>query len=166
MPTNDNTADLAPEFTSSERLYRLIGIGLPAIALVAFLKFRGFPWLGQYIISHPCGVVLGFDLDTFVFYSLLGGLPALMILVGIPFLLLRALRIWRSGQFPPPGEKVWRPTTIRRGKPARFKAGVLLLSFVVLVVMEAWSIAIGHELLSSLKRENPTHCAALVGRTI
>jgi hypothetical protein len=45
-----------------------------------------------------------------------------------------ASKIWRSGQYPPPGMQVLRDTKIRTGRAARNMAGICLLLAVVVVL--------------------------------
>ena len=51
--------------------------------------------------------------------------------VGV-YLLLTAVRVVRSGRFPPPGARVLRPTPIRSG-PAAQRLGILLVILAVLI---------------------------------
>ena len=59
-----------------------------------------------------------------------------MTLVGIAsgaWLLLTAVRVVRSGRFPPPGARVLRPTAIRSGPVAR-RLGIVLVVMALLVL--------------------------------
>ena len=50
----------------------------------------------------------------------------------------RGYRILREGRTPPTGEKVFRPTRIRRGRSARLAGRVQLLAFIVPLALAAW----------------------------
>jgi hypothetical protein len=50
-----------------------------------------------------------------------------------------AVRVLRSGRFPPPGTRVVRPTPVRTGGAARAIA-VLSIVFSVLLVTAAWAV--------------------------
>lgn len=161
----DHAPEFAPEYTLGQRIRRLVLVGVPSLALAVFLKFWLFPWLKTWLGEHPCGEILGWDIQVFTLYALFG-IPALLGLAGAIVLLRDALRILRSGQVPPPGAKVWQRTPIRRGTLARRAGYGRLAMFVASLLCVTYCLVLAVNLVDSLVRENPTRCVLPLKNTI
>jgi hypothetical protein len=132
----------APEFaelyTLRERV-RLVLIGL-AIAGAVLVPFHIWllPMLEDFAAHVSCRRVAGVEGPTVLFYGIFVGMPlaiaAALALVCIP----HGLRVLREGQFPLKGQKVTRPTRIRRGLTARRWAYGSMAVPAVFIAIAVW----------------------------
>jgi hypothetical protein len=113
------TPEFAEEYTVRERVrFVLLGVLIGAL-LVAACKLWFFPWLKEFSAVAPCRTVFGVNGLTVLWYGLFVGLPLhAAVLVGVTSG-WRGYKVLRDGQCPPVGERVFRPTHIRRGSAAR-----------------------------------------------
>lgn len=135
MQTPDDYAEL---YTRAERV-RFVGIGL-AVHAVLFVLWTswGLPWWEAFAERAPCVEFAGIDGVTLLFHALFVGLPLLMTLAFMLLISRRGLRILRDQQVPYRGEKVFRPTRIRRGRIARLIGWAHVLSPLPFVIFTAW----------------------------
>lgn len=106
---------------------------------MAFLQFGFFPWLKTFAEDAPCRSLLGIPGTTVVIYGVFALIPLLLCIFMTARMLPLILRTFKSGQYPPPGQKTFHPTRILTGLPAKLIgwAGIVCLS--VLFVFAAYS---------------------------
>lgn len=136
--------ELAPERTRREKIgLVLLGIALGGLALW-FKQDLLVPWL-QRIAAAPQAIgPFGLPGATLLAYGLFVGLP---LLACLPSLLLcwRGYRILSSGRTPPPGERVFRRTPVRRGRRATVAGWLHFLPTLALLLLAAWgAMQAGH----------------------
>ena len=151
------TVEFAPEYTKTERIrFVLVAFAVgAAVTLASRLWF--FPWLREFAASAPCRSVSGVTGTTALFYGLLVGLPLfLAVLVGA-FVGRRGYRVLREGCLPPSGEKVFRPTPIRRGTKAKLPGYVQLFSFTPLLALALWGAFQARQLVAQAELR-PVKC--------
>jgi hypothetical protein len=126
-------SEFAPLYSTRER----VALALKMLAVAAPIYIVGFywlfPWLQDYFETANCdrfGAVSGLEL---LLYGLFVGMPLSMALL---FWLIEGsncLRVWRLGQSPLPGEKVFRKTRYRYGAAARIRPMVIFALIAILV---------------------------------
>ncbi|MDX1802580.1 MAG: hypothetical protein R3292_00765 [Alcanivorax sp.] len=128
----------APQYSRVERVRLLLLHGSWALPLVLFLQFAFFPWFEGFVQIAHCQHYRLFDGDQvtglqLVIYGLFVGLPVMLALTVLALEGRRSYRSLRLGQFPLPGEKVWRPTRYLYGGKARLRAGLFFLLVALLL---------------------------------
>lgn len=111
--------EYAPQYSRAERLRLTLCFGLPALALMAVLDFWFFPWFQDFAGHASCRSLLGIPGTTVVFYGVFVLMPLLFCIIMTALLLPWVLDTLKSGQYPPPGQKTFHRTRIRRGLPAK-----------------------------------------------
>ncbi len=133
-----HTAEFAEQYTPAER-QRLILLILPAaLALLVALKLWLFPALAAFAASPGCREIGGVDGIALLMYGVFVGLPLLVALVLGATVGVAGYKSLRSGQFPPAGTKVLRPTRIRRGRRAILTGAACLLLALAPLALAAW----------------------------
>ena len=151
--------EYAVEYTKCERVrFVLVGATLGAL-IVAASQVWLFPWLKDFAATAHCRTVLGLPGQSALFYGIFVGLPLLAATVLAATVGRRGLKIVRQGQVPPAGEKVLRPTIIRRGEQARLIGYAHLLVVLAAVVLALWGFVQAGKLIESV-RSVPNNCAA------
>jgi H+/gluconate symporter-like permease len=114
----DETAQYAPTYTPRERVqFTAIALGV-CLPLGIAAEVWGFPALRSFAETSYCHEWFGVNGTTVLMYGVFVGIPlGTGLLVGVPFALF-GVRVIRDRQFPPSGQKVSRPTRIRRGQKA------------------------------------------------
>ncbi|NHZ93197.1 hypothetical protein F2P45_29915 [Massilia sp. CCM 8733] len=133
-----HTSEFAEQYTRAERL-RLGLLILPAgLALLVATKLWFFPALAAFAASAECREIGGVNGITLLMYGLFVGLPLLLALVLGATVGVAGYKSLRSGQFPPAGTKVLRPTRIRRGRRATLTGAACLLLALAPLALAAW----------------------------
>lgn len=132
------TEEFAPEYSRTERIRFLLQALAAGAAVMAVCRLWLLPWLREFSVSAHCRSWLGIRGTAVLFHGLFVGLPLLAALLVGAFVGRRGLKVLREGRVPPAGEKVFRPTPVRRGARARLSGCVQLLSAVPLVALAAW----------------------------
>lgn len=128
----------ALQYSLRERLRFAAAIVLAGAALALAARHWLYPALPHFVATLPCRSIWGIDGITFLVYTIFSGLPLALAALILATLGRRGLKILRAGQFPLPGEKVLRPTPIRRGKGARRIAVLHLCCALPFLAMGAW----------------------------
>ncbi|WP_395703555.1 hypothetical protein [Aquabacterium sp.] len=151
-PRPQPPAEYAPERSPKEK-FALVLLGVALGGLALWFKAQVLvPWL-QHLAAAPRATgPFGLPAGTFLAYGLFVGLP---LLACLPTLLLcwRGYRIMATGQVPPPGERVFRRTPIRRGRRAVLVGWLHTLPSVMLLLLAAW----GSTQAASLARQWGDH---------
>lgn len=152
-------SDFATEYSPSEKS-RLLLIYLGAAAAVVFAsKAWLFPAISDFAASAHCREVFGVPGVKLLFYGLFLGLPVFSALVvGLTFA-RRGYKILRDRQVPPIGERVFRPTPIKRGVRVKIDGYLHLLSPLPFLAIAAWGIPQAQK-LSAMPLPSPSKCAA------
>jgi hypothetical protein len=142
--------EFAQEYTPTERIRTLI-VGITIGALIIFLgKLYLFPGIAEFAISAPCRSMFGIDGVSIFWYGIFFGIPASISMLVAVWSSWRAYKIIRDDQFPPAGEKVYRPTRVRRGKAARLIAYAHLTAFLPLLVLSIWGNYQAQEMITNI----------------
>ncbi len=100
--------------------------------------------------------------DTFIYYGPLTGTHLIMygVFVGLPFTLavllfgfegVKAIKIIKVGQFPLPGQKVFKPTKYKHGNAARINGAILIAAVMFLFGMAVWGFGQAKEIAQEIK---------------
>lgn len=156
------TTEYAPEHSTAYRVGFVL-LGTAAGAFLALLsEFWLFPALSAFALTAHCRQVFGLPATSVLAYGLLVGIPlsgALVIAFGMGW---RGIKILASGQIPPPGEKVFRKTPIRRGRRAQWMGLLHLLACTPLLALAIWGIPQAAGLSAMLQRQAPDSLAPAV----
>lgn len=132
------TVEFAPEYTKTERV-RFVVLSLGAGALLILLcQLWFFPWLREFAASAHCRLVFGLKGTSVLFYGAFVGVPLHAALLLGALVGRRGYRVLREGRVPPSGEKVFRPTRVRRGRKAKLSGYIQVFSAVPLLALAVW----------------------------
>ena len=148
----------APERSSKEKLWFLL-LGVLAILGAAWFKQAVLtPWISELASSPNQARFFGIPNAALLFRAVLVGFP-LNSLVFSLILVWRGVRILRSGQVPPPGERVFKRTAIRRGPWARFMGYAHFVPTILFLCLAAWGCWQAEHMVSSLLHDKSAHRA-------
>lgn len=146
-------------YTPRERI-RFVAFGVAAgLLAIGISKFWFFPWLHAFAASAPCRTVFGRSGTDVLLYGVFVGLPGLTGLVVAGTLGRRGIRILRDGCVPPPGEKSFRWTRIRRGGRATLVGYLHVVTFVPFVALALWG-SVQAAALTRQAQRNAVECMA------
>src|SRR5690554_533570 len=130
--------EYAELYSFKERL-RLVLIGVAVAGVVMlFWSLWALPRWEAFVEQAPCIELWGLSGVAIVFYTWFVGMPLLFALVAAVVLWRRGYRILRDRQVPYRGEKMFRPTRIRRGRRAVLVGWGHLLTPALLVALALW----------------------------
>ncbi len=131
-------SDYAPLYSKRERI-RMVLIAL-ALLVVFYLVIDNWfkPWLEDYISYANCRVYNGYTGVQVLLYAMFVGAPLSMALFFALLFAPYSIRVLKSKQDPPPGDKVLRKTRIRHGKRAMLRPLALLAVIVFMSAAAAW----------------------------
>ena len=126
-------AEFAPLYSTRERI--LIALKLLAVAAPVYLAgyYWLFPWLRQYAQTANCEYFGGISGLQLLVYGVFVGIPLSMALLVWLIEGARAVRVWKLGQHPLPGEKVLRRTRYRYGAAARLRPAAVFAILILLI---------------------------------
>ncbi|MCL1098910.1 hypothetical protein [Shewanella gelidii] len=125
-------SEYAPMLSVKEKLLLIAKHLCWALPLLFVTETWFFPWLTLYAEvahCHDYGWATGAEL---LIYGVFVGLPLSAVIVFSILLGPLSWRVYQSQQFPPPGEKVLRPTAYVYGTKARFRVYVFGLVILAL----------------------------------
>ena len=146
----------APEFlrTDPRQRLRLALLTTVMVAVVALFLIYGLPVLTAWVragntaaVLHKLGVVC----------TVLGALQ----LVAAAWTAVYARRVFRSGQFPPPGTWVFRDTRLRRGAVARARGWGVVAGATCCILLALYAFALPYRLQQRLLPPVPGNGAPL-----
>lgn len=149
MAEINTQVELAPEYTKSEKLRFIVIEVIAGVVIIAVGKLLFSPWLAEFAKSADCHTYLGVSGGAWLMYGVFVGLPALCAILVTILCGPRGYKTLRQGQMPPIGQKVFRPTPIRRGAKARVMGALQLVfvaltfAFVIWGVIQAQTFATG-----------------------
>lgn len=128
----------AEQYTRNERIRIASFVAAPMVCVVVAMELWGFPAFKAFASTAHCRTVWGVSGTVVLFNGVFVGIPLFSAAMTFATFGRRGLKILRHGQAPLPGEKVFRPTPIRRGKVAR-RIGILhLLAAIPLLCISLW----------------------------
>ena len=119
-----DTKEYAPEYTSKEKLVRVMSVGVLGVGVFGLYKFIAKPYLEGIASDPECYEIMGISGVEFVWNLIFFGYPFLMFVLTVVLMLPLGIRGFIEGQFPPRGVKVYKPTVIRRGALGVFFSAV------------------------------------------
>jgi hypothetical protein len=132
------SSEFAPLYSKAERIRLVLVWGPIGLLAMAALQFWFFPAFKRFADAAHCSTVFGFDGVTALFFGVFVGIPVVSaMLVGGIFGTM-GYKVLRDRQFPPIGEKVLRPTRIRRGWQARLLGYLHFLPVVLFLALAVW----------------------------
>ncbi len=130
--------EFAEEYSKKEKMERVILYTLLAIFVVIIHQKWILPYINWYVKIAHCHTFLGYSGVTVLWYSLFVGLPVFFsILVGC-YSAPIGIKGLMSGQFPPKGVKVYKPTKIVRGRTSKIKSLAHLVSPLIFITIGIW----------------------------
>ena len=126
-------SEFAPLYSTRERIRLVAIMGAAVIGFYLFGEFWLEPFVFRYAQFANCYQYGAFNGVEVLWYSGLVGLPLSVTVVFAIMLVPGSLRAIRARQYPPPGEKVLRPTRYRRGGQALILPVVQL--FIILFML-------------------------------
>lgn len=150
MTTGNN--EFALEYSMRERVKLLFKYFLIFLPLFAVSKWWFFPWLTEYMEVAHCysyGEITGIHL---VFYGLFVGIPLFMFIFIFFTEGIKNIRVFKLGQHPLPGEKVFKPTKYTYGKAAKIKTLPVFFVLVVLLGFSVYGISAASNIISMVEK--------------
>lgn len=138
--TSSANQQYAPLYSTRERIRWLLITLAWAVPLFAATQLLFFPWLRGYAALAHCQDYGAFTGIQALYYGLCVGLPLSLAVMLLAVSGRRDLRIIRTGQYPPPGEKVMRPTPYRYGFSARLMGYMGLACAAALLALSVQGI--------------------------
>lgn len=156
----DDPSDFAEQYNRAERMrFVVIGAMAGAVAILAGNLWL-FPGLRAFAASASCRTVLGIPGEVVLWHGVFVGIPLLAACVVASTVGRRGLRILRDGQVPPVGEKVLRPTRIRRGQRATLTGYLHVLAAAPLAMIVIWGVVQASEWSRHPERHSAARCVA------
>lgn len=153
----DEPQDFAEEMSRSERIRLVLIYGALGAAIVAPMQFWFFPALEEFSESAACRTILGENGLVVMLYGTLVGLPVLFALVALGTLGISGYRIIKTEQFPLAGQKVLRPTRIRRGTRAKVIGWVHIGLVALFFTIPIFAYRVAHAIISDVTQV-PINC--------
>jgi hypothetical protein len=150
----DPTHEYAAQYTRKERVkFLLLALTLGG-AIMLVWKAWALPHWVEFVEKSPCYQVFGISGTAVVFYALFVGLPLVSALLAVMLFSWRGVKILRDKQVPYSGEKVFRPTRIRRGSIAVIVGWVHVLTPVPFLAISLWGAAQAKVLTANFKADS------------
>lgn len=162
----NSTDDFAEQYTKRERLrFVLVWLVLGGAFMIGW-KGWILPRWAEFARTSHCYEVAGVSGVAVVFYTVFVGLPLFLALCVAMLMTRRGLKILRDKQEPYKGEKVFRPTRIKRGSAAVRAGWLNVCAPLLFVAMTIWGATRAHELSTSFdpKKVNYSDCRS--GRSL
>ncbi|WP_148271126.1 hypothetical protein [Cycloclasticus sp. P1] len=151
-PSNtENDPEFAPEYTKKERFWLIAKSLLWFVPILSFCQLWFFDWLGEYAKVAHCyeyGPVKGTHI---IIYGLFVGLPFTLAIMLFGFEGVKAIKVIKIGQFPLPGQKVFKPTKYKYGNVARVNGAIVIGALVFLLGLAAWGVGQAKEISRDIK---------------
>jgi hypothetical protein len=145
--------EYAPERSTKEKIWFLVLGALAAIGAVWLKRAVLIPWITDLTTTQRHSSYLGVPGTTVLSYTLFVGLPLSSAIVSLA-LLWRGFRILKAGQVPPPGERVFRRTAIRRGSYSRAVGFAHFVPTLLLLCLALWGYWQAEQLAHLLLRKD------------
>ncbi len=146
----ENT-EFAPEYSVRERIKLLINGLLIFIPLFAVTKWWFFPWFYEYLEVFHCFKYGEFTGPQLVFYGMFVGVPLSLLLFLFFTEGIKNIRVLKLGQYPLPGQKVFRPTKYTYGRMARIKTLPIILVLLALVWFIIYGVSAAGDIISMVE---------------
>ena len=150
--------EYAEEATKAERArHVVVGLAVGAVS-VTVGKLWLFPLFQEFANTAHCRVIFGFSGIDVLFFGVFVGVPLLPALLLLAAFAPRGYKTIRFSRFPPEGEKVFRPTRIRRGAKAKAIGYLHILAPLSLFLIAIWGIPQAKSIIAQTKSER-LNCA-------
>ncbi len=149
--STENDPAFAPEYTKEERVWLVVKNLFWFSLMLAFCKLWFFDFLGEYTKVAHCykyGPLTGTHL---IMYGVFVGLPFTSAVLLFGFEGVKAIKIIKVGQFPLPGQKVFKPTKYKYGNAARINGAILIAAVVFLFGLAVWGFGQAKEITQEIK---------------
>ena len=130
--------EFAPEYSSLQKRRRVLLLLLLGGVMAASIQFIVNPALQAWVTRAPCSEVFGFPGINVLWWFVFVGIAALSGFLVMLFAWPIAFRVMRSGQYPPPGMRVYGPTRIQHGRRAATRAVVMFLAPLLFFTIAVW----------------------------
>src|SRR2546430_5992189 len=107
--------EFAEQYSPAQRFRLVITYLLIGGAVVLVAKTWFFPWLRHFSATAQCSEFVAVNGTVVLLYAAFIGLPLSAAIVVACVFFWQGHKILRDGQYPPIGQKVLRPTRIRKG---------------------------------------------------
>lgn len=149
------TQEYAPQYTTRERLRRLavcLPLGLGGYALCQWWLF---PRLKTFAEHAQCVTVLGMPGSQALFYGIFVGMPLFLAVVMTAVFMPSAVGSIKTRRYPPPGEKVYRPTKIKTGRRAVAASLVPLAVALLFLCIAGWGYVQASQIIARANAAHP-----------
>lgn len=147
MESETQSTEYAPLYSAGERVRLIATTGVPVLLLVASWRMWGLPQYQAFVKVAHCRTILGFPGTSVLFYGLFVGLPVCLALLIAAMVLPTSVKALRARCYPPPGQKTFRRTKIKRGWKAVFFASTGFFCVAYLLILAVWGGFAAHNLL-------------------
>lgn len=146
----------APEYSTQERAILVLKYLAWAALIFIVLEYWLFPSFIDYVKQAHCYDYGSFTGAHVVFYGLFIGLPIFIALLIFAIQGPSHLKAYRSGQYPPPNEKVFQPTEYVYGVRAKLRTYILFAILLFLVGLGIRGFFWANEIIeASADKEKP-----------
>lgn len=135
--TNIENPEFAPERSGGDKLRFFVLALVVGLMAVSFKNKVLIPWINELTSPENGRTWFGLAGNVFFGYFVFVGIPSVSALF-TSVLMWRGYKILKSNQVPPPGERVFRRTIIRRGRIATISGYAHFLPTVLLLATAIW----------------------------
>ncbi len=153
-------SDYAPQYTQKERYIFVLKQLLLFTSLYVITEVWFFDWLSEYANYAHCkryGNITGVHL---VMYGLFVGIPLAVATIVAILALPRAINVFKYGQSPPHGEKVFNKTSYKYGREAKIQPLGAFFILGMLIIFTLWGAKQAYGLTQTIKPCQPLSITA------
>lgn len=147
--------EFAPEYTTKERIRRIVTAVPLALCFYAISKWWLFPQLSSLARHAECVTVFGIPGVSALFYGTFVGVPITAALVMGALIVPSSWMALRTHRYPPPGTKVYRRTRIKTGWRAVAAASVPLILIAAMVGLGIWGFGPARSMVAGAHSAHP-----------
>lgn len=152
----------APEYTKREKVVWLVKVFSWVVPLFILTQYWFLPWFEGYVKKSHCFNYGSYTGTELVFYGIFVGFPVSLVIVLVALEGSKAISVFKIGQYPLPGEKVFKPTKYVYGFKARIRPLILLLLLGFLLGFSIWGYFSASEIIDMAHDMSLPSCADLV----
>jgi hypothetical protein len=140
----------APVYSTKEKVrFALINLAI-AIPLFLFARFYIIPVASEKIEQKSCATFGPLYDYEWYFFGLISLPLFIMFIFSIKPFLFYGYKVFKSEQYPLPGQKILRPTAYRYGLQAKISGMIFMLLSLCLLGLFVYSLHVCNQLLSTL----------------
>lgn len=156
--------EFAPEYTEKEKIIFFLKTLAWALPLFSIVQFALIPSLIDFSDHAHCVSLLGMTGFELIFFGLFMGIPFSIAIIFALTIGRRALKVIKTGQTPPPKEKVFRRTKIIYGEKAKLRGYLALCCLLALVILASFGYVPAKGFLSNIGPTEFPPCISPTGR--